>query len=325
MGDIQYARIVYRGTHISHLLRHTGKSRETVELCQQIGVDLYLRDKLPHVLNQFIKQSRFQLQDALVGSQNLLLILLQFLRDVSLRLSQCLLANPVLWHLVLKRIAHLQIVPEDIVVPHFERGDARLLYLTLLYLHEIALAVVRYAAQVVQFGIVAGRYHTALGHQLGRVGLYLPCYAFAQRLAQVQLFPYPAQCLIVSTLASRLHRHRGLQRVLELHHLTRRHPAYRHFGHDTLQVSDTPQLVVDDLPELRLLETVVHHVEPLVDRPLVLERKHHPALQHTASHRGDGTVYHIQQRFAVFLHGLQQFQRAYREMVEPHIALFLDA
>ena len=93
---------------------------------------------------------------------------------------------------------------------NLERGDARLLNLALLNLHEILLAVVRYVAQVVELGTVARGYHVALGHELWRVGLQLLLYALSESLTQVYLLAHVLQRLVLGVLASRLDLHESL-------------------------------------------------------------------------------------------------------------------
>ena len=66
------------------------------------------------------------------------------------------------------------------------------------------------------------------------------------------------------------------------------------------------QLLVDYLPEVWCLEEIFHHVEAVVDVPHVFQREHYPPSQHSPAHRRDGSVYDVEQRLAVFLHGLQK-------------------
>ena len=84
------------------------------------------------------------------------------------------------------------------------------------------------------------------------------------------------------------------------------------------------QLVVNTLAELWLAIVVLHDVQTFVDGFLVFQRKHKPATQQAASHRRHGMVNDIQQRLAVVLHGCDELQRADGELIEAHIAFFLD-
>ena len=165
---------------------------------------------------------------------------------------------------------------------------------------------------------------TTLLHQLWRVVLYLLQNPFAQRLAEVQALPHSLQRVVLSIETGRLDGLDGLQGRLQLHHLTRRHTTDGHLRDDTLQVPYPVQLLVDRLAEVGLAIVVVHDVEAFVDGPFVLQREHQPAAQQTATHRAHRPVDHVEERLAILLHRLQQFQRADGEFVEAHIFLLLD-
>ena len=91
-------------------------------------------DKLLYVLYRFGKEFCFQTQYAVLCSQYLLFILLELLGDVSLCLCECLLAHPLLWHVVLEDVANFEVVSEDVVVAYLEACYASALYLALLHL-----------------------------------------------------------------------------------------------------------------------------------------------------------------------------------------------
>ena len=325
LAYVELQAVVDHRAHVVVVFGHLGKAHKAVELGDEVGVDLYLGDELLHGRDELGEELLLEGENLLVGTQNLLLVLLELLGNVALCLCQRLLAHPLGRHAVLEGVAHLEVVAEHIVVAHLERGDARLLNLALLNLHEILLAVVRYVAQVVELGAVASGYHVALGHELWRVGLYLALYALSQALAEIELLADALQGDIVGVGAGvldGLYRHEG---VLELDHLAGRHAAHCHLGDDALEVAYAMELVIDQHAEVGGTEEAVDHVEPLAYGVDIAEREDQPASQHAAAHRGDGAVDDIEQRTPVFLHGLEQFERAYGEAVEAHILLFLEA
>ena len=83
-------------------------------------------------------------------------------------------------------------------------------------------------------------------------------------------------------------------------------------------------LVVHALAKLRLSIVIVHDVQAFVDGLFVLQRKHHPAAQQAAAHGTHRTVYHVEQRLAVVLHGLHQLQRTDGELIQTHVFILLD-
>ena len=84
------------------------------------------------------------------------------------------------------------------------------------------------------------------------------------------------------------------------------------------------QLFVDALTEIGFAEEVVDNVEALLDGLLIFQREDEPAAQQSATHRRYGTVYHVEERLAVLLHGTDQLQRSDGKLVETHVAFLLD-
>ena len=131
------------------LLGRLGKRQQTVEMSNDIRVDLYLRNKLLHTQNQVVEELRLERQNAVFCTQDLLLILLQLLCYIALGLRQRLLAHPFCRHLVLIRVAHLEIIAKHVVIAYLQRRDARLLSLTLLNLQQIVLTTISNLSQFV--------------------------------------------------------------------------------------------------------------------------------------------------------------------------------
>ena len=150
--DVDDIGVVDNRPDVAVGLRYLRETQEAIEVRNDIGVNLNLRNELLHILHKLVEKLRLEDDNLLVGAQDLLLVFLQFGRYVSLSLSQCLLANPVGRNLILKGVAHFKVIAEDVVVAHLQRTDARLLRLTLLNLQEILLSVVPDGAEVVEFG-----------------------------------------------------------------------------------------------------------------------------------------------------------------------------
>ena len=183
-------------------------------MCNDIGVNLYLWDIFLHILYKFVVELCLQNSYLLVGTKDFLLIFLQLRGDIPLCLSQRLLAEPVLGHLVLKGVAHLKVVTEYVVVAHLQRGDAGLLSLPLLYLQEILLTIVADGAQVVEFRGISRCYDVALADEEWRIGLYLLAYALTESVTEVQLLPHPSQRVVASMDAGFAYRTQSSQGIM---------------------------------------------------------------------------------------------------------------
>ena len=132
--DVDDLRVVDDRPDIAVFLSRLGKGEQAVELGQQRGVDLNLRDELLHRQHQFAEELLFHREDFVLRTQDFLFILLQFLRDVAFGLGQRLLAHPISGYVVLIRIAHFQIISEDVVIAYLQRLNTRLPGLALLNL-----------------------------------------------------------------------------------------------------------------------------------------------------------------------------------------------
>ena len=306
LADVEHRAAVDDGADVAVLLGGLGKREQTVEVGQQVGVDLYLRNKLLHGQHQLVEELCFERQNLVLGTENLLLVLLQLLGDVALGLGQRLLAHPFLRHQVLIRITHFQVVAEDVIVAYLQALYARQLGLALLNLQQVVLAAVGNVAQLVELLVHTVADDAALLHQLWRVGLNLALNTVAERLAEIQPLANALQGVVLGVETGRLDGVDGLQGRLQLDNLARRNAPHGHLRDDALEVANAVQLLVDTLAELRLAVVILHNVQALVDGPLVLQREHEPAAQQAAAHRRDRLVDHIEQRLAVFLHGLNQ-------------------
>ena len=84
-------------------------------------------------------------------------------------------------------------------------------------------------------------------------------------------------------------------------------------------------LLIDALAEIWLAIVILHNVQALIDGLLILQREYQPATQQTASHRAHCLVDDIQQRLAIILHRMNQFQTADRKLVQSHVPILFDA
>ena len=207
----QHVGSVDNRTYVVIFLGRLSKAQQAVEPCHQVGINLYGRNILLHGHYQLAKQAGFQRENLFFGSQNLLLVFFQLLRNIAFGLCQRLFANPVVRYFVFIRITHLQIVAKHIVVTYFQRGDARLLGLAFLNLHQILLAMFRNVAQLIELGIASTSDNVTFVHQLWRVVFHLTANAVAQALAKIDLLPHPMQHSILRLQTGFLHRHQSLQ------------------------------------------------------------------------------------------------------------------
>ena len=161
------------------LLGTDGKRQQAVELGNQAGIHLDRRSKLGKSHHQFVEKSRFQRKNPVLCTHNLLLVLLQFLRDVALCLRQRLLANPLGRYHILIGVSYLQIITEHIIVTYLQALNARCLYLALLDVQQVIFSLISNTTQFVEFVVYAFCYHISLIHHQWRIRLNFFGYAVA--------------------------------------------------------------------------------------------------------------------------------------------------
>ena len=118
--DVNHLRCVNHRPHVFVLFSSLRKTQQTVKAGHDIGIDLNLRNKLLHTQYQVAEEFGLKAQNLIFGTKDLLFVLLQFLCDITLCLSQRLLAHPLLWHQILIGVTHFEVVAEDIVIADFQ-------------------------------------------------------------------------------------------------------------------------------------------------------------------------------------------------------------
>ena len=160
--DLDDPGLVHLRPAVVVLGRHLGKGTQRVQLRDQRCRQLHPRHLSRRLCPQRGEQVVFQCRVPVMGGEHLMLQILQLLGDIALAVHQRLLAYVVRRHLVLKGVAHLDIVPEHLVVPHLQGTDAGLFLLTGLQLRDKPLAAGEYPPQPVHLIVIALADHAAL-------------------------------------------------------------------------------------------------------------------------------------------------------------------
>ena len=123
LTNVDDQRVVHIGAYIVILCCHAAERQQAIESCHQLRIDLDDGDIFFERLEQVEIEFLLEASDAFLGIQNLLFILFQFLRDVTLGSYQGLFAYPSFGHLVAVGVAHLDVVAEHAVERHLERRN----------------------------------------------------------------------------------------------------------------------------------------------------------------------------------------------------------
>ena len=138
--DVQDKRIVDDGLHIVVFQRNVGETHQAVNASHDGSIHLNGFHELRHGGNELIVNPLLDDTNFLLRAEDFLLVLLQFLSDVTLGVGQGLLADPLRRHLVLMRIGDFEIIAEHIVVAHFQGRNARAFRFAALDVHQVFLA-----------------------------------------------------------------------------------------------------------------------------------------------------------------------------------------
>ena len=116
--DIDDFRRVNHRTDVLILLSHFRETQQAIQVGNDIGIDLNLRNKLLHTENQVVEEFGLEGEDLIFSAQNLLFVLLQLLGDIAFSLGQCLLANPLWRNQFLIGVANLEVIAKHIIISY---------------------------------------------------------------------------------------------------------------------------------------------------------------------------------------------------------------
>ena len=323
--DVEHFALVHHRTHVA--LRHgqAGKGVIDVQLGQSLCIALECHDVFGGRCHEFAVESRLEHQNLVFRAENFFLVFLQFLRDVAFRIDERLFANPLRRYELLIRVAYLHIVAEHVVESDLQTLNAGACDLAFLDLEQIVLARGLDVAQFVELRVHPVGNHLSFVHRQRRIVAQFALDALAQGGASVQLFADVANTLLRRLLTSVFQHHHRLQCAAQLLHLARVDATRRHLRHDAFQVAHLAELHFAEFAEFRFAEKVLHAVQSALDVLHRPQREEHPTSHQARPHGRKRAVEHGEQRSAVAVVGRNQFEIANRELVESHIALFLNA
>ena len=169
--DVNDSASVHHRTVVIVCNRIVSKGAQHVDLGESSCIALQDADMPHHLPDQILVKLCLEDADPLLGTEDLLLILLQLRGDVSLAIDQGLLPDPVLRHLILMRIGHLNVVAKDVIEGNLQRWDPGLTTLPLTHLKEVLLAPTGDGAQLIQSAAHAGTDHPSLTHLCRCIGV----------------------------------------------------------------------------------------------------------------------------------------------------------
>ena len=121
--DFNDAGLVHHRAAVVILHRHGSQRAQRVQLRHQRGGMLHplgLRGNMePQIGEKLVLQRR----DTILGREDIMLQILQLLRDIALAVDQRLLADIAFGHLILEGVGHLDVVAEHLVIADLQGAD----------------------------------------------------------------------------------------------------------------------------------------------------------------------------------------------------------
>ena len=245
-------------------------------------------------LADFGEQFLFERENLVLGVEHFALVILQFRRGEAFGVGQRLLALVVGGRQVLIGAGDLDVVAEDVVEAHLERGDAGALPLARLDLRDVLLAVLAEIAQLVEFGVVSGANRAAIRQVERRfVGD-----GFQNEVADVGQLVEPvvqvAQARGLLGVEAAFERGDLFQRAAQREQVARAGRAERDLGEQAFQIENAGELLAQFGAQDGLLAQFAHRVEALLDLGAVHRRAQQALAQQAAAHAGQRLIEHAE-------------------------------
>ena len=139
--DIDRSVLIDLRTAVIILTCDQSERNEDIDLRDCLGSLLDSGYVCSNLITDFSEQIVFEIHKPVLRSKNGILQFLEFRRNVSLRIRQCLLSHIIIRHQILKGIRYFQIIPEYFVIFNTQILDSGLLFFRRLEICQPLLTV----------------------------------------------------------------------------------------------------------------------------------------------------------------------------------------
>ena len=293
--DIQHPGIVHLRHHIAVFLGGQGKGAQSVQPGDGPGGALDAVGLHSHLVPHLAKQLVFQGGELFPGREHLAFQLFQLGGDEPLAAGEGLAAGVILGGLVGVGFADLDIVAKDLVVAHFQLGDAGALPLPLLDGSQGALAPLEQVPQLVDFFVKALPQQVPFPQGEGRLCGDGPVDEAGHIFQAVDLLPQLFQVLAAAkALQVFLHLGNGAGRLPQRAEIPAVGAAIDHPADEPLQVKDPPQPFQHPVPPGTVPQKGLDGILPQGDLGSIHQRFFQPLAEQPSAHGGAGVIQHPQ-------------------------------
>ncbi len=222
LPKIQYRLVGQLGTTVASRCRQHTQAAQDIQASQYRSTGLEPQALGRNPVPDHTKELLLQRHRLLLGSQHLLLVLLQLRSHVTFLVLQRLFADVLLGHLAQLCRGHLQVVAKHLVEAHLQIRDPRPLAFARLVRRNPLLATASQATQSIQLFVKTVPDHPPLGHQQGRLVDQRQRNLLENVFTQVQLLVQFAQQPRTTLTQQSLQGRQASQRPGQATHVTRR-------------------------------------------------------------------------------------------------------
>ena len=222
-------------------------------------------------------------------------------------------------------VTYFYIISEHIVEGNLQRRYSCKLTFAVPYLFQSTSGIGMQPAEFVKLGIDTGSYGIPPPQLVWRVIHNHTGYSLV-KLRSIAHFPrHPDKHL---RTGFRQHIPQSVcrpQRIAQRDKIPRTYSIGSQFRHKSLKISDAPESLLASVATRHITEEILHGI--LTPRYLlnIQQRKRHPRPQLASTHGGDRLVDHLEKREPLFRQRIKKLKIAYREFVESHVPVAVDA
>ena len=269
-------------------------------------VNIQLRDQLCVLLQPFNaagkRFTQFQKELILQGNQfflrtdDRLLKLLEFRRDVTLRVGQSLLSLICIWHKALIGFRNVDIIPKHPVITDLQVLNARCRTLIRFHLRNPALTIACRLAQGIHFRIESITDHAAFLYADRRVFDDCVFQKCADILHCIKVCCDTPEFGGFQSIYGIKHFRQAAKRSPERITIPGVHCAVGDAAAEAFNVINRVQRIAQRLARMLLFEEFLHRIKPCVDIIQILKRLFQPGAQKARAHRCGCLIKKIQER-----------------------------
>ncbi len=268
-----------------------------------------------------MEQIVFDLDNAVLGPQNLLFIFLEGRGNVAFGVGQGLLSLVVLGHPGDVTFGHFDVVTKDLVEPHLKGRNPCALPFLQFQAGDPALPFTADGAKLIQFGVELVPDQSALPQHERRIVDNRPTDCFDHVFEQIDSLAQFAEQRALQGGEEPDNSRQSFQRCPQGHQILGIGRGHGNLGIKPFKIVNTVKQMAQILAHQALTDHLGHRLVSAANPAAIDQGGVDPLAQLASAHGGDGSIENAEQRsaLAAVLQGGGQFQVAASGLVQNHV------